>query len=159
MIFDSESPPASPPPYGSGIDVEDDHFGAEEFRWSCDNKDLRKVNVNKQVRNGNLRDLINGVSFKNRPRKKLICSTLFLLSLNKTFVIVIFWCIRLTDYNRAFFATLSMNSSNLRDKISPRFGALLYMHTCHGWLPLQLVSWGKAQLLYYTKHCNELYNT
>ena len=35
----------------------------------------------------------------------------------------------------------------------------LYMHTCHGWLPLQLVSWGKAQLLYYTKHCNELYNT
>ena len=21
----------------------------------------------------------------------------------------------------------------------------LYMHTCHGWLPLQLVSWGKAQ--------------
>ena len=35
----------------------------------------------------------------------------------------------------------------------------LYMHTCHGWLPLQLVSWGKAQSLYYTKHCNELYNT
>ena len=26
---------------------------------------------------------------------------------------------------RAFFATLSMNSSNLRDKILPRFGALL----------------------------------
>ena len=24
----------------------------------------------------------------------------------------------------------------------------LYMHTCHEWLPLQLVSWGKAQKLY-----------
>ena len=62
----------------------------------------------------------------------MICSTLFLSSfLNKTFVIVIFWCIRLTDYIRAFFATLSMNSSNLRDKISPRFGALLNMYPWH----------------------------
>ena len=30
----------------------------------------------------------------------------------------------------------------------------LYVHTCHGWLPLQLVSWGKAQLLlFYTLYC------
>ena len=25
----------------------------------------------------------------------------------------------------------------------------LYVHTCHGWLHLRLVSWGKAQILYY----------
>ena len=41
-------------------------------------------------------------------------------------MIIIFWCIRLIDYNRALFATISMNSSNLRDKISPRFGALIF---------------------------------
>ena len=39
-------------------------------------------------------------------------------------MIVIFWCIRPTDYIRVFFVTLSMNSNILRDKISPRFGAL-----------------------------------
>ena len=71
-------------------------------------------------------------------------------------MIVIFWCIRPTDYIRVFFVTLSMNSNILRDKISPRFGALVETHwtTDHRGAEEELaVEWSLGMictLVYYT---------